>query len=154
MKRWLLLILVNIAFTTTFCWVRSYNNDLKKQVKNFSQKQDQVKKLLKENAKLKYPWSKKDLDVKDFLANNLNVNVLKSEISSQEVKGFQRPNVLYSEGYITGYLWYDDCYRVLKILAEQDLPLWIKSLSIDRDIYENYNLQFSMTYVVGRSEAP
>lgn len=154
MKRWLLLILVNIAFTATFCWVNCYNNTLKKQVKNFSQKQDYVKKLLEENAKLKYPWHKKDLDMKDFLTNTLGVNVLKSEISSQSVKKLHRPNVSYSEGYIMGYLWYDECCRTLEMLVEQDLPLWINSLSIDRDIYENYNLQFSMTYVVGRLETP
>lgn len=152
MKRWLLLIFVNIVFTGTFFLLKSYNNDLKKQVKNFSQKQNRVKKLLEENAGLRYPWDKKDLNVKDFLVTTLNVNVLKSEVSSQEVKGFHRPDVLYSEGYISGYLWYDDCYRFLRMLVEQDLPLWIKTLSIDRDVYENYNLQFSMTYVVGKVE--
>ena len=152
MKRWLLLIFFNITLTVTFCWVSRYNNDLQKQVKSLSQKQKQLKKLLEENAKLKYPWEEKDLKISEFLTKDLKINVLNAEVFQQEVRKFQRPNVLFSEGYISGYVWCDDCYQALKILVEQDLPLWIKNLSIGRDIYENYNLQFSMTYIVGKLE--
>lgn len=152
MKRWLLLIFFNIALTATFCWVSHHNADLKKQVKTFSQKQKQLKKLLDENADLKHPWAEKDLKVSEFLTETLKVNVLRDEISPQKVKNFQRSNVLFSEGYISGYLWYDDCCRALKTLVEQNIPLWIKTLSINRDTYENYNLQFSMTYIVGKIE--
>lgn len=152
MKRWLLLIFFNIALTATFCWVSHHNADLKKQVKNFSQKQKQLKKLLDENDSLKYPWAEKDLKVSEFLTKDLKINILNTEIFQKKVKNFQRSNVLFSEGYISGYLWYDDCYQALKFLVEQDLPLWIKNLSIGRDIYENYNLQFSMTYIVGNLE--
>ena len=152
MKRWLFLIFFNITLTVTFCWVSRYNNDLKEQMKSFSQKQKQLKKLLNENAKLKYPWEEKDLKISEFLTKDLKINVLNAEVFQQEVKNFQRPNILFSEGYISGYVWSDDCYQSLKILVEQDLPLWIKNLSIGRDIYENYNLQFSMTYIVGKLE--
>ena len=154
MKRLLLFIFLNVTLTAAFCWMKQHNNALKEQVKSVSKKQYQLKNLLEENEHLEYPWMKKDWEVKKFLSQSLNINVLHDEVVSQNVNYFHRPHVLFLEGYVSGYLWYEDCYQVLKDLAEHNLPLWIKNLSIDRDIYENYNLQFSMSYIVGKINNP
>ena len=150
MKRWFLLFFFNVILTVAGCLLCNYNRSLKEHIKDFKQDQEYFKKLLKKNDELKYPWPMKNFDVVNFLSSNLNVHVLCDEVIKGSSGKLCRPNVIFSKGYISGYLWCEDCYLALKSLAEQSLPLWIKSLSLNRDIYENYNLQFSMTYEVGK----
>ena len=150
MKRWLLLIFFNGLLTGIGCWVTNYNSDLKTQTKDFVKEQKHLERLLKKNDELRYPWREKNLNVERFLSDELNVNILCSDMLIPENRVFQRPNVSFEEGYISGYLWCEDCHEVLKKLTEQDFPLWIKTLSINRDVYDNYNLQFSVTYEVGK----
>lgn len=50
------------------------------------------------------------------------------------------------ENYLSGFIAYDDCVKILEKLCETQLSISITSLSIHRSIAHNYALQLSMTY--------
>lgn len=50
------------------------------------------------------------------------------------------------DGYLSGYVMHNDCLNLLKDLAKTPLPIWIKTLTIQRSITSDYRLRVSLTY--------
>ena len=54
----------------------------------------------------------------------------------------------YYQGYATCFVLYEHCLIFLQKLTALKLPLWITSLSMQRNHADNYGLQFSMFFKI------
>ncbi len=122
------------------------NNRLRKQTSDFPEIIEQERSLQDQNFALK----KRLEHNKDVLAELSNYLILpKNEISDATVEVYDpetQHNISIYQNYLTGFIAYDNCVKVLEKLCEAQLPILITSLSIHRNIAHNYALQLSMTY--------
>ena len=122
------------------------NNRLYQTTSDFHQIIEQERDLQNQNVVLK----KKFENNKDVLSELSRYLVLpKKEISDTKIEVYDpeaQDNISIYQNYLTGFIAYDDCVKVLEKLCELQLPILITSLSIHRNIAHNYALQISMTY--------
>lgn len=122
------------------------NNCLRQRTSDFEQTIEQEGCLQDQNIALKKRLERN----KDVLAELSNYLILpKNETSDSSIEIYDpetQRNISIYENYLTGFIAYDDCVKVLEKLCEAQLPILITSLSIHRNIAHNYALQLSMTY--------
>ena len=135
----LLFLLFGIQF-------QQQNHRLYQTISDFHQTIEQERDLQNQNVVLK----KKFENNKDVLSELSRYLVLpKKEISDITIEVYDpevQHNVSIHQNYLTGFVAYDDCVKVLEKLCELQLPILITSLSIHRNIAHNYALQIAMTY--------
>lgn len=122
------------------------SNCLRQTTADFQSTIEQERNLQNQNAALK----KKFEYNKDILSELSNYLILpKNETSDTTVEVYDpelQHNISIYQNYLSGFIAYDDCVKVLEKLCESQLPILITSLSIHRNIAHNYALQISMTY--------
>ena len=125
---------------------KQQNNHLRQLTSTFSQTVEQEGRLQDQNIVLKKRLERN----KDVLAELSNYLLLpKNETSDSTIEIYDpeaQRNISIYQNYLTGFIAYDDCLKVLEKLCEAQLPILITSLSIHRNIAHNYALQLSMTY--------
>lgn len=127
-------------------YLKQQNNILSLSNAQFTEAIKQEQHLIDQNAALKKRWG----HAKNFLADLSEYLVLpQHEISNNPISVYS-PEVQHEipvyENYLSGFIAYDNCVKILEKLCEAQLPISITSLSIHRNIAHNYALQLSMTY--------
>ena len=122
------------------------NKRLRQTTSDFNKTIEQEQYLETQNIALK----KRLTHNKDILGELSNYLILpKSETSDSTIEVYDpetQRNISIYQNYLTGFIAYDDCVKVLEKLCETQLPILITSLSIHRNIAHNYALQISMAY--------
>lgn len=127
-------------------YLKGQNKHLNVTTSNFSELLQEERRLSDKNALLKKKWNVNN----DVLAELSKFLILpQKETANTPVDVYDpetQSNISVYENYLSGFVAYDDCVKVLEKLCEAQLPILITSLSIHRNIAHNYALQLSMTY--------
>ena len=127
-------------------YLKGQNKNLNVTTSNFPELIQEERRLSDENARLKKKWNVNN----DVLAELSKFLILpQKETANTPVDVYDpetQSNISVYENYLSGFVAYDDCVKVLEKLCEAQLPILITSLSIHRNIAHNYALQLSMTY--------
>ena len=122
------------------------NKRLRQTTADLHQAIEQERELQNQNIALE----KKFKHNKDILGELSKYLILpKNETSDTTIEVYDpevQHNISIYQNYLSGFIAYDDCVKILEKLCEAQLPILITSLSIHRNIAHNYALQISMTY--------
>lgn len=142
---------LGIALMALICFLsglhfRQQNKVLCQSTASFDETLTQEQQLTAINTDLKKKWE----GDKDILAKLSKFLITpKHEVADNPTHVYDseaQHEVAVYENYLSGFIAYDDCVKVLEKLCEAQLPILITSLSIHRNIAYNYALQISMTY--------
>ena len=138
--------ILTLLFLLSGVQFQQKNKRLRQTTSDFYQTIEQERDLQNQNVVLK----KKFENNRDVLSELSRYLVLpKKEISDTTIEVYDpetQHNISIYQNYLSGFIAYDDCVKVLEKLCALQLPILITSLSIHRNIAHNYALQISMTY--------
>lgn len=139
-------LILTLLFLLCGFHFKQQNNLLLQTTANFDQTLQQEQDLIKQNACLKKRW-KCNKDIPTELSRYLILPKIESSDTPIEIYDPElQQHISIYENYLSSFIAYDDCVKVLEKLCEAQLPILITSLSIHRNIAHNYALQISMTY--------
>lgn len=161
MKRFIIfgiILLVNLSLTVVFYCTYRDTQKIKQRLVKFSEKQAKLASLEQENRVLVFPWelyrndTQKEIHEKfrtvlqqaDFLQKDFEIY----RTPLEDTKNIKRPQLSYESGFFSGFLLHNDCLDFLKLLVQFDGPIWIHSLTLQRNHTDNYGFQISVIYTL------
>jgi len=152
----LVLLCINILGLYYYFQLRNSNEELNNEVKTFPIFQQKLETLNKKNTFLYFPWSTQSIDEsKTFLEKQLlelPIFELKDHYltpsNEKFIQKFKRPRNNIYDGYLSGFILHKDCITLLEKLSQIRLPIWIDSITLQRDFYHSLGLQVSFTYTL------
>ena len=152
----LILLCINLLATYYYFRLRNNNENLNNEAKILPIFQQKLATLSKKKAAIYFPWATQSMEESKTLLEKQLLELPISELkdhcltpSDQKfVKKFKRPQNNIYDGYLSGFILYKDCITLLKKLSQVSLPIWIDSITIQRDFYHSLGLQVSFTYTL------
>ena len=152
MKKFYLIIFLfvfNLGLTYVGCSLYKSRGQLEAQVNKLARIDEVEKKHLKKNEKYRACMRTNKIEEQlERLLDDVLLRVKREESDRPKLmKDLEGKKAISArEIYLSGFAVNDDCIRVLEILSEVQLPLWITSISLHRNILHNNALQVSITY--------
>lgn len=152
----ILIFLINICFTSYYFYLKRNNHAAQTEVQPLQNLQQKYAYLKQKHSLLCFPWQTQTKEEsKSFLEkqlSDLQIFILKDHCltpaSPTLAQKFNRPKINLHNGYLSGFILYKDCIFLLEKLSQLELPLWITSMTIQRNFYHNLGLQVSFTYTL------
>ena len=153
-KQWIygfILCVLSLGLLYIGFLLRQKNEKLTYKIKRQAGTCEQLQCTQKTYEAINYPWKLSNLEeiqeeIKQFLQSDfitLQTCEFLPKMHKNDIDGLH-----YYQGYATCFILYEHCLIFLQKLAALKLPLWITSLSMQRNYADNYGLQFSMLFKI------
>ena len=147
----ILLALCLLNGTLTYGWFRLKEREqtLQSELSTFPTVRNELSKAKKQLQTHIFPWkddpnfADTQMRFEDFFRNALQINLVWSPTSNPSPL---RDGVVCHTGNVTAFFFYPQVRPFLEVLAEHNLPVFIRSLHIKRNGLNNAGLQVVLTF--------
>lgn len=153
-----IILSVNLSLTVVFYCTYKDTQKIKQCLIKFPKKQAKLSSLKQENKTLIFPWVKYCNDTKKEIQEEFRTVLQQADFLQKDfevyrtplddTKKIKCPQLSYESGFFSGFLLHNDCLDFLKLLVRFDGPIWIHSLTLQRNHADNYGFQISGIYTL------